>query len=95
LYQSMMASLLLSMFLVAGCSGPVSERLNCRRVCNAYEDCVDSSYDTRDCISRCSSDSADDDEYARQVDQCETCIDNRSCAEIGVACASDCAGIVP
>lgn len=78
-----------------GCGGPVEERLNCRAVCNGYEDCVDSDYDTRDCIDRCSSDSADDDEYSRQVDMCETCINDRSCGESVFACATECAGIVP
>jgi hypothetical protein len=96
-YKSPATCMLLSllMLLLASCGGRVENRLNCRRVCNMYEDCVDSDYDTSDCISRCSSDAADDDDYARQVDICESCIDGRSCGEAFVACTTDCAPIVP
>ncbi len=37
-----------------GCGSKVEERLNCLAVFNGYEDCVDSDYDTRDRIQRCS-----------------------------------------
>jgi hypothetical protein len=94
LHKFTLISLLFAAFAITACGGRVEDRLNCRRVCNTYQDCVDSDYDVRDCINRCSSDAADDDEYSRQVDHCETCLDGRSCAE-ALTCASDCAGIIP
>lgn len=95
-----LASLPLALALALGLSNSlgcarVEDRLNCRAVCNAYADCIDSDYDTRDCISRCSSDAADDDEFSRQVDVCETCIDDRSCGESVFACTTECARVVP
>lgn len=88
-------ALALGLSVSFGCGGRVEERLNCRNVCNSYEDCVDSDYDSRDCIQRCSSDSVDNDDYSRQVDMCDACINDRSCGESVFACTAECASIVP
>lgn len=73
-----------------GCGGEVEERFDCRRVCQAYADCVDSDYDVSSCVDSCDSQDLGD-----EAESCDNCIDERSCSESVFACGGECAAIVP
>jgi hypothetical protein len=73
----------------------VDAAFDCQRVCNRYKECFNSGYDVGACRDRCRSNAERDMEAERKADQCEACIDDRSCSEATFNCAADCAGIVP
>jgi hypothetical protein len=81
--------------MTAGGCKAVEEYYDCAYICSEYQNCVDDSYDVRDCTDRCEDRADEDEDFADRADSCQTCIDDRSCAEQSVACAVDCAGIVP
>lgn len=73
----------------------VDAAFDCQRVCNRYKECFSSGYDVGACRDRCRSNAEADMEAQRKADQCEACIDDRSCSDATFNCATDCAGIVP
>ena len=89
-YLLVIASVLSLVFASVGCV----HKASCKDVCERYRDCFDSDYDVDSCVDNCVEESRDDDEYAEQVDVCQTCIEDRSCTE-SFGCAVDCGGIVP
>ena len=80
--------------LLLSCSA-VEDALNCRQVCEKYQECFDSDYDVGECVDACTDEAAEDDDYSRRVDVCESCIDGLSCGEATFDCATNCVGIVP
>ncbi len=75
--------------------GEADKLFDCQSVCSRYKDCFDDKYDVGTCRSRCK-DSADRDvDYKRKADDCEACIDDRSCGSATFNCATRCGGIVP
>ena len=71
----------------------VEHAYDCNQICNRYKDCFDSNYDASACADRCR-DKADDDAYGDKAENCEACLDDRSCTG-SFACAGECIGIVP
>ncbi len=67
---------------------------DCNQICNRYQECLDDDYDTSACASRCR-DNAEDDNFADQAEDCQACIDDRSCVDATFGCAAECAAIVP
>ena len=93
--------LLATFFLALGAGvltpscGEADKLFDCPSVCSRYRSCFNSSYDVDGCRSRCK-DSADrDTDYKRKADDCEACIDDRSCSSATFNCATSCVGIVP
>ena len=80
--------------LLAGC-GAVESAYNCDTICNRYKDCFNSDYDTGVCAQRCRDAAADDSDYQRKANQCEACIDDRSCTSATFNCTLECGTIVP
>lgn len=81
-----------SLFLAgAGCD-EAEQAIDCNQICNRYSDCVDDDYDVSACRDRCE-DMLDEDPNG--ADECEACIDDRSCTGAVFNCAAECAGIVP
>jgi hypothetical protein len=83
----------------AGLSTPSCDEadklFDCQSICRRYQTCFSSGYDVDACRSRCT-DSADRDVgYPRRADDCQACIDDRSCASAAFGCATRCLGIVP
>lgn len=93
--RSSLLGLLFGIFVLVGCGGRLEDRLNCRQACDRYADCLDSDYDVGACIDRCTDRAEESEEYSRRVDVCESCLEDRSCSEATVACAVDCADVVP
>lgn len=78
----------------SGCNA-IESHAECVDVCDRYAECFDSSYDTEACVDRCSDDADNSDDFARRLNVCEACADDRACSETVFPCADDCAGIVP
>ena|SRR5689334_24390137 len=68
---------------------------DCASICDAYRDCLDASYDVGACTSKCRDNASSSQSFADRADDCQKCIDDRSCAGAVFSCATDCAGIVP
>lgn len=78
----------------AGCDS--ADRIyDCAAICSAYEDCVDDDYDVTACTSRCEDMADSSESFADKADDCQECIDDRSCASAVFGCATECVGIVP
>jgi hypothetical protein len=88
---------LLSMIAVFAVTAPacstIENKYNCDQICDRYADCFDANYDTDACQSDCE-DAADDSGFADHAEDCQNCIDDRSCTG-SFACADECVGIVP
>lgn len=76
-----------------GCA-PADNAVDCQGICNRYQECFDENYDVGDCTERCVDD-ASNEGYATQADECDACIDDKSCTSATFNCATECAGIVP
>jgi hypothetical protein len=79
---------------LAGCN-PIDAAIDCHAICARYQSCFDTSYDVPACESKCRSNSTTDTDYRHKADQCNACIDDRSCASSTFNCASECSTVVP
>jgi hypothetical protein len=70
------------------------ESVECTGICDKYQECFDSDYDTDKCEDNCKR-RADDPDHLDQEERCSTCIDEKSCGDATFSCADDCIGIVP
>jgi hypothetical protein len=77
-----------------GC-GAADRLYDCNAICTKYKDCVDANYDVGACRDRCQDNAADSEAYEDQADECQACVDDRSCAGAVFGCSSECVGIVP
>lgn len=66
---------------------------DCIDICGRYQDCFDESYDTDACADRC--EDMDNTNDRTEIDQCENCMDDRSCAEAVFPCSLECRDVVP
>ncbi len=82
---------------ILGCSAadPITNAITCNDVCSRYSECFNADYDIDGCTDRCENDATSDEDKERRLEMCDSCIDDRSCAESFVNCSDDCAGIVP
>lgn len=76
-----------------GCS-ELSSDYDCRVICDRYKDCFDSDYDADSCFNRCDANASGDNATAERANECQACIEDRSCSE-SFGCATECVGIVP
>lgn len=74
-----------------GCA-EIDQTVDCNDVCNRYQSCYDASYDTMACRNRCETFANDN---PRAANDCDTCLDDRSCASSVFSCGGECAGILP
>lgn len=85
---------LLGLSASVGCTA-IDRASDCQQICDRYRDCIDSAYDTSACARRCRDNAANSESADQRVDQCENCLDDRSCTSSVWNCAGECAGIVP
>jgi hypothetical protein len=83
-----------SLCLAAGCN-PIDAAIDCHAICSRYQTCFDAKYDLAKCESNCRSKSTTDTDYRHKADQCDACIDDRSCASSTFNCGVQCSSIVP
>lgn len=85
--------LLLGALGSVGC-GEVERTYDCARICDGYADCIDDSVDRVDCTDRCEDQGQEDPDFAKQASDCEACIDDESCTDATVECATECAWVI-
>ncbi|HEY4187405.1 MAG TPA: hypothetical protein VGP07_20180 [Polyangia bacterium] len=95
LAASFMAAIIMTASTLADGCGKVDEIFDCDQVCSRYRDCFDSGYDVDGCRSRCRTNSDNNPSIRSDADQCEACIDDKSCASGAFNCATSCGTIVP
>lgn len=85
---------LLSLFLLLSaiaCGASAAEgESDCRGICNAQKNCRDGSFDAAVCAENCNARSRDDEAFEEAVEECEECIEERTCAEVGTSCDAVC-----
>lgn len=69
--------------------------IDCNGICDRYQSCFDSKYDTSACASRCRASASKDADFRRKADMCNACISERSCAQATFACVTECISVVP
>ena len=99
MYKTFAASTLataLALFATSSSTGcdKADEAFDCNQICDRYADCFDAAYDTDACATRCENNAADSDTFSDHADDCENCLDNKSCTG-SFACTDECSGIVP
>jgi len=83
----------LAFAVTAPACSTIENSYNCDQICDRYADCFDANYDTEGCQADCE-DAAEDDGFADHAEDCQSCLDDRSCSG-SFACIDECAGIVP
>jgi hypothetical protein len=73
----------------------IEAEIDCQDVCQRYADCFDDDYDVSACQDRCEDRIDTGDLTQAEVDSCDNCIDDRSCAGGTLNCATECLDIVP
>ena len=91
---SAVAIALASIGASAGCSS-VANHVKCADICDKYQSCFDTKYDTSACHDRCTDSANKDSAFQNKVDVCSACIGDKSCVGATFSCATDCGGIVP
>jgi hypothetical protein len=84
--------------MMCGCTDPIHEidqSVDCNDVCNRYRSCYDQNYDVAACRNRCEGFVDGDGGNSDRADQCDMCLDARSCTTIAFSCQTQCAGILP
>ncbi len=86
-----------SISALMGCSDPIQaidQSVDCNDICNRYRDCYDSAYDTGAWRSHCENYVLGDGGHGDQANQCDMCLDPRSCTTVAFACSSQCMNII-
>lgn len=78
-----------------GCDNAVDRAYDCNEICDKYRDCVDANYDSGACAQRCRDNTANSESFEDKADECQACVDDRSCASAVFGCGTECVGIVP
>jgi len=73
----------------------VTNRITCGKVCDRYSECFDEDYDVDACVDRCEDEATPDEEKEAELEECDACIDDESCAAATFECATECAQFVP
>jgi hypothetical protein len=87
-----LAFMLLALSGVA-CSAadPITNKFDCKDVCQRYADCFNPDYDVSGCDSRCQSDASNSDDKQQKLDDCHDCIGSKdSCVKDFTSCSSSC-----
>jgi len=66
---------------------------DCAQICDRYQECVATNYNTAACRDRCTDMKSSAD--TAKVDHCQACISERSCTGSIFKCTTECVGIVP
>lgn len=78
-----------------GACDDIEARVECVQICDRYAECFDSDYNVDRCSEECTDEYEKDESYLKKIDDCESCIDDKSCSESTFKCADECIGIVP
>ena len=87
------AFLFLSLALFgAGCSpaDPITNKFTCHEVCQRYAGCFNKDYDVSGCTSSCESEAANGDDKQTKLDDCHSCIGDKSSVSDFANCSGSC-----
>lgn len=84
---------LLGALAMTGC-GEANRLYDCTKICNKYSDCINDDIDKAECVDRCEDEGDADPDFEEQADACEKCLDDKSCTEATVECATNCAWVI-
>ncbi|HWO10499.1 MAG TPA: hypothetical protein VNN80_13500 [Polyangiaceae bacterium] len=84
-------------FLAFGCDAAdqIEAEIDCHSVCDRYAECFDANHDVSACQNDCENSIDSGDLAQSDLDECDNCIGDRSCASATFSCATECLGIVP
>ena len=71
----------------------IDRTTDCTSICNKYKECISGDYDTKACHDRCTDMVSN--EKTDRIDECQSCVDDKSCTSSVFSCTSECVGIVP
>ena len=75
---------------------PITNKFDCKDVCQRYADCFNHDYDVDACKNRCESDASNSDSKQDKLDACHDCIgDQSSCVADIANCSDSCSAFVP
>lgn len=71
-----------ALILVPACSedSEAGRTVDCAQICSTYSDCI-TDIDTLSCTAACEDKADADSSYQDSASKCETCIDDKACAE--------------
>lgn len=72
---------------ICSCDGPVEKAIDCARICNEANDCIDG-FDEAKCKRDCKEDADQDD-----ADKCEQCLKNQDSCKEDTRCSVQCAAV--
>jgi len=81
-------------FVGAGGCDDVQNAFNCGDLCNRYQSCFDTSYDTGACRNRCEDLANNSQNFDERANRCQNCLNQNACVQAAFNCP-DCVGIVP
>lgn len=76
-----------------GCSD-AKNVISCADVCDKYKSCINSDYDVASCTSQCEDQANDSASRQKQLDSCDSCIEDRSCTGAVFNCTTECASVI-
>jgi len=95
LASAFMAAIVATATTLANGCGTADEVFDCQSVCQRYADCYDSGYDVGACRQRCRTASENNPSIRQDADNCQSCIDDKSCLSAPFSCGDSCSSIVP
>jgi len=87
------------LLLVAGACGKddpitaIDRATDCSDICDKYKECISGDYDVDACEDRCTDMVTE--QKTDRIDDCQECIDAKSCTNSVFNCTSECIGIIP
>lgn len=84
---------LLGALAMTGC-GEANRIYDCTKICDKYSECIDDDINKTECVDRCEDEGDADPDFEERADDCEKCLDDKSCTEATVECATTCAWVV-
>lgn len=93
------SAILISTFavLTAACSDAddkIERTYDCGQICDKYAECYNDDLDQSECVDSCEANGDADPDFEADADECEACIDDSSCVEATLDCATECANVV-
>lgn len=79
---------------MVGCTSSSTSLDDCYDICDRYQTCFDSKYDTGDCYTRCRT-ARNDRYFAEDTADCRGCFLSRTCTSANYNCSPLCDWIVP
>jgi hypothetical protein len=76
-----------------GCSD-AENTVSCAQVCDKYKSCINSDYDVTSCTTQCEDKANDSASRQKQLDDCDSCIQDRSCTGAVFSCTTECATVI-